>query len=221
MNKIKNISTAFKSYFNPTDIFEALRPILLSSVYVGVLPLKLIGKKPNRSYAVSPFGFFNATWHICLFGFCFYKTVWSGSLFQYFFEDSSIAAIAEIFQLILALFAMIVVYTVPFAKRMKFIALINMLNQIDGSLISIGINQNYKKMLQVILTYMTSALIVFIVYICGCNILMRTPNHEANFYAWITYFLPHIVLGQITLKFTILIKSICYRFICVNQVLKR
>lgn len=208
-----------RDYFDPQNVYEAMRPLINSSGYVGVLPLQLSGKRPNRCYRVARIGYLNAVLHIVLFVVSLMRSLRTCSLFASFFSSDRITSLSEIFQLITAFAAMGVVYVVCFAKRYRFVAVVNMLHQIDQSLVRMGVVQDFVSMFRSICWDLLWTMVIFAAYVASCVVLVEFSDHTVTVTTFVTYFLPHTVVAQIVFMYRMITRQIIVRMICLNKVL--
>lgn len=212
------VVTYFREYFHPLNVYEALRPLLNASSYIGVLPIKLSGIRPNRCYRVSRLGYVATIFHISLFLYSLMRSLRTSSLFSSFFNSDRITSLSELFQVITAFAAMGVVYVVCFAKRYCFVAVVNMLHKIDQRLASQGVMLNFGLILRSICWDLFWSIVVFIVYVASCVVLVANSEYSVNVTTFVTYFFPHTILGQIVFKYRMITKQIINRMRCLNKV---
>lgn len=215
---LTSVVTYFRDYFSPLNVYEALRPMINSCSYMGLLPIQLSGKRPNRSYRVSRLGYLNAVLHILLFVVSLTRSLRTASLFSSFFISDNITSLSEIFQLITAFAAMGVIYVLCIAKRYRFMGIVNMLHKIDQRLVKLGVVQDFVSIFRSICWDLFWSLIVFAVYVASCVVLVVYSDHTVTVTTFVTYFFPHCVLGQIVFKYRMITGQIINRMICLNKV---
>lgn len=212
------VVTYVRNYLQPLNVYEAMRPMINTCSYMGLLPIRLTGKRPNRCYQVSRLGYINAVLHILLFIVSLMRSLRTASLFSSFFISDNITSLSELFQLITAFAAMGVVYAVCIAKRYCFVAIADMLHQIDQSLARLGMTQDFALMFRSICWNLFWTIVVVTVYIASCVVLVENSEHTVTVTTFVTYFFPHTVLGQIVFKYRMIMGQIIRRMISLNKV---
>lgn len=214
----KNFIQYMREYFSPQNVYEAIRPLVSTSSYFGLLPIRLTGKRPDRHYRVSRLCYLTTVLHLILFVVSLTRSLGTSSLFSHFILYDNVARVSELFQLITAFAAMGVVYAVCFAKRYCFVAFVDMLNQIDRSLATLGVVHNFVAMFRSICWDLLATSLIFIAYIGSCVVLVVYSDHTVGVTTFVTYFLPHTVVAQIVYKYRMITRQIICRMSCVNEV---
>lgn len=185
---------------------------------MGLLPIQLTGKRPDRCYRMSRLGYINAVAHIILFLVSLMRSLRTASLFSSFFSSDKITSLSELFQLITAFAAMGVVYVVCFAKRYCFVSVVDMLHRVDQRLSKLGVVQNFVTMFRSICWKLFWSIIVIIAYVASCVVLVEYSDHTVNVTTFVTYFMPHTVLGHIVVQYWMITGQIIHRMRYLNKV---
>lgn len=187
-----------RDYVNPLNVYEALRPMVNICNYTGLLPICMIGRRPNRRFGIARTFYCNTVLHLLLFVVALLRSMRNVSLFSYFFEFDAFNSISELFQLITAFAGMGVVYAVCFAYRYRFVAAVDQLQLVDGRLDrELGIVQDHWRDFVSIMWNIGVYMVIFSIYVAGCAMLVRMSDHEVSVSTFVSYFMPHIVVAQI------------------------
>lgn len=208
-----------KQFFNPIDVYEAQRPLLLSCSMAGLLPIKLVGTLGHRRLEVSVFGFIVTSVHILLFFICFVLTIFSAESFVSYFFKSDISQLGLLLQLCISFFGTTISYTSCYLKKHRIIQIVNMLAHVDRRFVKLGIKQNYKDTTKFLLRFILINSIVHSIYVIGSYvILVMIAEERASAYAWVSYYTPTLLLSYFVFKLFGITMQIKNRFIHLNGV---
>lgn len=190
-----------RDYVNPLNVYESLRPLVNICNYIGILPVCMIGRRPNRRFGIARLFYINTVLHLLLFVVALLRSMRNGSLFSHFFDFDAFTSISEIFQLITAFASMGVVYAVCFAHRYRFVAAVDQLQLVDRRLEhKLGIVQDYWRDFVWIMWNIVAYVVVFAIYVAGCVMLIKMSDHEVSMSTFVSYFMPHTVVAQIVFQ---------------------
>lgn len=208
---------------NPVDIYSAQQPLLNLSLISGIAPIKLVGNKENRRLEVNFFGFVVLLIHLCLFGYCYIKTITiHDSIVSYFFksEYQKISVLGDTLQLCIGLIGIVTVFFYSLIQRNKFILWFHSMAKIDQQMLEVGVETDYKSTLKFISLVILVKFIFFNTYLVGSYLLFTTANIYPNYTCWISFFMPHFMISIILVLFVCLVKQMKHRFLLLNKVRK-
>lgn len=210
-----NTPIKFDSYLNPTNIYQANRPLLFISFLMGILPFRL---NINNTLQVTWYGFINTFLHILIFSSCFVITISTRDSFINYFFTTSISLFGDALLLVISFIAITIIFTTSIWKRYALINSLKELYNIDEQLQQLGVDINYKCTLHFILFSLILKYIVYTIYFSGSFMLLRNYNIRPNFTAWISYFLPHFMISMVSIQFFCIVKQITQRLSLINNV---
>lgn len=208
----------FKELINPTDIYAAQSLLLKLSLISGIAPLKMTGSCGNRRLEVNFFGFFILITHMCLFAFCYIRTITvHDSIVSYFFK-TEISVVGDTLQLCIGLIGICTVFLYSFVKRDTFILWFHLMAKIDEELKQIGIETDYKSTLKFICLVLLVKFLFFNTYLIGSYALFNMANIFPNYTCWVSFFQPHLMISIIVVLFLCFVKQMKHRFLLLNKV---
>jgi gustatory receptor len=217
MSRFKSVNP-FRELLNPTDIYSAQSLLIKLSLISGIAPLKLTGKCGNRRLQVNLFGFVILIIHMCIFAFCYIRTITvHDSIVSYFFK-TEISVVGDTLQLCIGLIGISTVFLNSFCKRQTFILWFHLMARIDEELKQIGIETDYKSTLKFICLVLMVKFIFFNGYMLGSYVLFNMANVFPNYTCWISFFLPHLMISIIVVLFLCFVKQMKHRFLLLNKV---
>lgn len=217
MSRFKTMNP-LKELVNPVDIYSAQNLLLKLSLVSGIAPLKLTGTVGSRRLQINLFGFIILLLHMCLFAFCYVRTITvHDSIVSYFFK-TEISVVGDTLQLCIGLIGICTVFLYSFCKREKFILWFHLMARIDEELKQIGIETDYKSTLKFICLVLLVKFIFFNTYLIGSYALFHMANVHPNYSCWISFFQPHLMISIIVVLFLCFVKQMKHRFLLLNKV---
>lgn len=208
----------FREMLNPTDIYSAQSLLLKLALISGIAPLKLTGTFGCRRLQINFFGFIILILHVCLFAFCYVRTITiHDSIVSYFFK-TEISVLGDTLQLCIGLIGICTVFMYSFCKRQTFILWFHMMAKIDEQLKEIGVETDYKSTQKFIFWVLTVKFVLFNTYLIGSWILFKTANLYPNYTCWVSFFQPHLIISIIVVLFICFVKQMKHRFLLLNKV---
>lgn len=207
----------FKNLMNPTNVYNAQRPLLKLTLLSGIVPYK-ITNDGNSRLQISVFGFTILILHLSLFGFCYVRTITAHeSIVSYFFK-TEISVLGDTLQLCIGLIGIFSVFLYSLVQRHKFVLWFHLMSRIDEQLKEIGIETDYKSTIKFIFLVLFVKFIFFNTYLIGSWILFKIAGVSPNYACWIVFFMPHIFISIIVVLFICLVKQMKHRFFMLNKV---
>lgn len=194
--------------------------MLMACSLTGIIPFNLVGSAGNERFEVTYFGLINAFITMTIFVICLLITVIRAENFVSYFFKTDISQLTSMIQMFISLVAMAVVWPSCFWKKLKLISLFRVLTHIDVKLAAIGQPPEYDRIVGYALKCIAGNCAFYSIYIVGSYLLQVCLERQANLNSWITYFLPHLVLSFVVLKFMCIMWQIRRRFYYLNQVRK-
>lgn len=207
-----------RDYVNPQNVYESMRPLVNLCSYLGILPICMVGRRPNRRFAVTRLFYVTTVMHLLLFVTALWRSMRSGSLFSHFFEFDTFTAISELFQLMTAFAAMGVVYAVCFANRYSYVAAVDALARVDRGLRRLSVRHDHWASFVWTLWNMLASVVVFTFYVAGCVVLVKYAGQSVSVSTFVSYFMPHTIVAQITFHHRIWVRQIVNRVQHLNGV---
>lgn len=209
-------------YFKPTNIYTAQRPMLLMCGLTGIIPFNLTGGKGKEHFEVTYFGIIIALFHMAIFVICFIVTFRRSENFVSYFFKTDISQVTSLVSLSISFVAMAVIYPSCFIKKLKLINIFNLLAKVDRQFNSIHMEPpEYRPTMLHALKCLLGNCTLYGVFIVGSYLLQNGLERQANLNSLIVYFLPHLVLSFVVVKFMSIMWQIRRRFFCLNKVSKK
>lgn len=219
MQFVRKIVEYSLGYFKPTNIYTAQRPMLLLCGLSGIIPFNLVGGKGKEHFEVTYFGLINALFHMTIFLICFIVTFGRSENFVSYFFKTDISQVTSLVSLSISFVAMAVIYPSCFIKKLKLINIFKLLAKVDGQFITIHMDQpEYRQTMFHALKCLFGNCFLYGVFVMGSYFLQTGLERQANLNSWIVYFLPHLVLSFVVVKFMCIMWQIRRRFIYLNKV---
>lgn len=193
--------------------------MLLMCGLTGIIPFNLVGSKGTERFDVTYFGLINALFHMTLFVICFIVSVRRSEHFVSYFFKTDISQVTSLASLSISFVAMAVIYPSCFIKKLKLINIFNVLAKVDGQFIAIHSEQpEYRKTMFYALKCLGANCSLYGVFVMGSYFLQNSLERQANLNSWVVYFLPHLVLSFVVVKFLSIMWQLRRRFIYLNKV---
>lgn len=224
MYRWQNCLKSLKGYFNPTDIYMMLRPLIFVCTFSGVASIRLSCKSQQKRLEVLALGLITTIMYISVFAICFIFTIYDKENFVRYIFRSDVSRIAGVIQLCISFFSMTINYTCSFVQRFKLIHIIEALAKIDERFMALGIRPDYKKSFNFIIGILVINVLSYVVYVFGSFGVIAAAEHQTDqdklpgFSVWISYFLPHFVVSIVVIIFASIIRQIRNRLAYINEV---
>lgn len=208
----------FRELTNPSDIYSAQNLLLKLALISGIAPLKLTGKCGDRRLQINYVGFIILILHVCLFAFCYIRTITiHDSIVSYFFK-TEISVLGDTLQLCTGLIGICTVFLYSFCKRQTFVLWFHLMAKIDEQLKEIGVETDYKSTLKFIFFVLTVKFVLFNTYLVGSWFLFKMANLYPHYTCWVSFFQPHLIISIIVVLFLCFVKQMKHRFLLLNKV---
>lgn len=217
---VKHIFHYIRDFFDPSNVFESMRPMVIMCSLTGILPCYMVGKRPDRRYTITRWFYVITVTQLMWFIMAMIRSFRTRGLFSYFIEFEEFTRVFEIFQVISSVAAISVTYAFCFAYRYRFVAAVATVHLVDQRLErDFGVRHDHWKSFVWILWNMAASLALFFGYVFSCVWLVRgSSGHEVSLSTFISYFMPHTVLAQIVFKHRIVVRQIQRRWELLNRV---
>ncbi|XP_053691879.1 putative gustatory receptor 28b [Sabethes cyaneus] len=181
-------------------------------------PFTVMREGPNIiGLRCTAFGYLNSLVHIVLFCVCYVMAlIHRESVTRYFFQ-TDISSLGDVLQMMTGIAALVLTYFYTVFQRNKLIYAYNLLANTDEQFKDIGIEINYRKTLayNYAITF-AQALILSIN--CGVSIgITQFSDIHPGFTAWVSFFLPFIMISLVILLFLCLVHQAKHRFYLLNK----
>lgn len=217
---VKHIFRYIRHFFDPLNVYESMRPMLVMCSLTGILPVYMVGTRPDRRYAISRLFYMITVTQLVWFTIAMMRSFRTRGLFSYFIEFQAFTRLFNVFQLLSSVAAMSIAYGICFIYRYRFVAVVTAIHMVDGRLErDFRVRHNHWKSFVSILLNMAASVALYFGYVFICVWLIRwSSNHEVSLSTFISYFMPHTVLAQIVFKHRILMQQIQRRWEHLNRV---
>ncbi|XP_055543510.1 putative gustatory receptor 28b isoform X1 [Wyeomyia smithii] len=209
-----------RNLFNPQNFYEVQQPILKVTFITGMTPFTIVREEPNvAGLRCTAFGYLNSTVHIVFFCVCYVMAlIQKESVTRYFFQ-TEISTLGDILQVMTGLVALVLTFFYTIFQRNKLIHAFNLLANTDEQFQNIGFEINYKSTL--LYNYFIITVQILILGInCGISIgVTQFSTIHPSFTAWVSFFLPFIMITLVICLFVCLVQQARYRFYMLNRIL--
>jgi len=218
--KMASIVKKMKKFWNPTDIYTTYRPIFYITFLAGLTPVRVVDNEAGeRKLVVANYGFIITFAHFILFGICYIYTIDKKDTIVGYFFQSGISLIGDTLQMFTTCFALIIIMVYCLMRRYILIECVHQLAKIDEDLHNIGIEINFKKMLNFIIITILIKVILYIVYLCGSYKLLSSAGLNPGISIYVSFFLPHLMISLVVVLFMCLVQHIYKNFYSLNKVI--
>lgn len=192
-----------KAFFYPTNLKEALRLMVFVLVIAGIPPFRLTLNKAAAARLSNRVRFFHANCFIilCLFFYCYIRTIKLEVILTASYEESPLFRIIDIVMVTIALFAMCQVYLWPIWNKFSVVTVVHILVRVDEHLERLGIEPSHRQTVLFVVKRLFFNVTCYGIYIAASYKLMAIFKHEREMYAWLSYFAPQYTLSLILLKY--------------------
>lgn len=225
--KCENLQKMWLNSFNqfisdlrqPLDLYAALRPMTFICFMSGISPFKMVGTPGNRQLVVTVFGLANSVFHFGWFCLCYALRVFNQqSLLSYLF-NSKVSRFGENIQVITSFMAIGFTMILCFLKRDKLRKLLYLLSEVDGKLLDLGANINYKNISRLVWTMLVLQWTIKLTFVGATFILLGSLENPPGFFEWIFFFLPFAIISALKAKYVCIMRLIKNRFSYINLIL--
>lgn len=204
---------------HPTNIYEALRPLVLMLLVLGIPPYELRPTVNERTSKRVHFGRVLGFLYLVQFIYSFSFTIGQGTIFTSLFLNKTITEITDSVLITLTMFAMLLVYLSGFVQKYNLRDIVQTLHRVDLRLVRLpGVHLRHSKTVVKIFKYSLLSAFLFAIYVSGSYRMIRQFNHETYLHVWISYFMPHHILMHILFKYLTIVNIIRVRFTINNKV---
>lgn len=216
MTKISKFRKFISNSLNPSDLYEALRPLVLMLFISGIPPYELNpSAKTNLSKCVIV-GRFIGVLYMAIFITSFAMTIGDLTIVTSFFMAYGLSQVVDVILMTSTLFAMVLIYLSAFFKKYHFDDVVNILAKVDTRLTKIAIDLSHRKTILTFVKYISLTAVVYCLYILGSYLLLNGSLDSP--FTWISYFVPHFIIAQTIVKYLTTTKIIRHRFATLNKV---
>lgn len=203
---------------HPTNIYEALRPLVLMLFLIGIPPFELsptVNKKTSKRVY---FGRALGLLFLIQFFASFSLTV-GRTIFTSIFLNESITQIADSVLVTATMIAMFIVYLSVFMKKYNLKDIVHIIYRVDLRLARLkGVRLRHSRTVVKIFKYSVLSAIFYVIYVSGSYQMIVLFNHDTYLHVWISYFMPHHILMHILFKYLVIVNVIRVRFTINNKV---
>lgn len=215
MKKISEFRKFIRNLRYPSDLYDALHPLVLMLFITGIPPYELTSAKKILTKRVI-LGRFIGILYLAIFITSFAMTVLNLTIVTSSFLGYGLSQVVDVVVMTSTLFAIVLVYMSAFVKKFHFGDVVKILVTVDTRLTKVGINLNHRKTVLVFMKYIVLTTIVYCLYILGSFLLLN--GSLGSHFTRISYFLPHLIIAQTLVKYLTTTKIIRHRLASLNKV---
>lgn len=204
---------------HPSNLYEALRPLVFLLSIAGIPPFDL---RPPVNVRLSKricFGSALGLVYLLIFIGSFSLTFGQLTIFTSVFTNQSVSQIADLVLVTSTLFAMLFVFLSVFVKKYNFRDIVHIIYRVDLRLVRLpGVQLQHSKTVVKIFKYSVISSLLYFFYVFGSYHMMKYFNHDAYFFALVSYFMPHQIFILVLFKYHTVLHVIRVRFTIINKV---
>lgn len=220
-----NIITKWiKGNLKANDIFVAQLPIILFCSPIGLMPLKVIAvssKTATNSHclAITRFGRIMPFVYTAMFTICLIITISTTNSFSTHFVPTEMSGMVSSAQLVMFYVGVTIMYGTCVLKRNKLLKLFNLLAHIDRKFeMCVNVYLDYCLTVKYMLKCIAAHWLTFAAYVVLIYVQQKLLGRSIWLNVWVSYFMSHLVVSFVVLKFICIISQLKYRFSLLKTV---
>lgn len=202
----------------PQDIYESLRPMIWIFLMIGVLPLRISGRRGNYHLQTVFLGYLTAFIMLIMMIYCYLTSLPLERIFLSYFMNHSFSAVVDRLLITSSLFATMMVYFKNIRRSYGFVRIIERLADVDQMLKTIGGRMKHGSTTVNIIMRLMSGSTLFSIYVIGSYKMLNGQEMQTHLTTWVAYFLPHLLLMLVLFQHRTVMHLLVNRFAETSRV---
>lgn len=210
---------AFHIWITPRDLYDSIQPYLLLFLLLGTMPFRLVGPRGAKRLKPTIIGGLITVTYIVLFGVSYWNTITLPKILIAHFVFNKLSTFIDTFRITAVLVALLWMLLGCVIQRRNFACLINLLSAIDEKLIGLNGHVRHEATLWLLCRRLVYSILFYIPNVVLTRVLLTSIHRNRAYnHAFISYFMPHIVMLCFLLKWRTVIHLLHRRFQVLNEV---
>lgn len=217
-NLFRRFGQWIKFHVFPHDIYESLRPMLWIFLLIGILPLRISGKRDNHILKSVFLSYLISFIMLLVLIYCYLSTVSLDRIFLSYFRNHSFATTFDRLLITMSLFGNILVFVKNIRCIGGFVRIIQRLHDADDLLRTVGHKMRHGRTTSNIILRLTIGTSAFFVYVAVSYYLLQLQGRRTYLTTWISYFVPLMMLMLVFFNHTTVMHLFVRRFAGLGEV---
>ncbi|KAL9702578.1 hypothetical protein quinque_006096 [Culex quinquefasciatus] len=209
-----------RKLLNPTNFYAAQRPVLRTTFITGMTPFTVFTNGTDSVLKCTTFGYLNSCLHSILFCTCYVIALLKQESVTGYFFNTEISSLGDILQIWIGIVALVMTFAYSIFQRDKLIDAFHSLAKTDQHFKEIGVETNYQSTLYYNYLLIVMSILIQISYCTVCVLVLASSNVYPCITAWMSFFLPFLMMSMVIVLFVCLVNQTRHRFHLLNKVLK-